>query len=93
MITAIVSIIADGRRIPEVAEQIVEIPAVDQVYSVTGDVDLIAVVKVREHEELAEVIADRIGKVEGVLDTTTNIAFRTYSRRDLETAFDLGLDG
>ncbi len=93
MITAIVSIIVDGRLIPEVAEQIVDIPAVDQVYSVTGDVDLIAVVRVREHEELAAVIADRIGKVEGILDTTTNIAFKTYSKTDLDAAFDLGIDG
>ncbi|MFC0675974.1 Lrp/AsnC family transcriptional regulator [Brachybacterium hainanense] len=92
MITAIVSIIVDGHRIPEVAEQIADLPAVDQVYSVTGDVDLIAVVRVREHEELAEVIADRIGKVEGVRDTTTNIAFKTYSRRDLDAAFDLGIE-
>lgn len=93
MITAIVSVIAESRRIPEVAQEIVEIEGVEQVYSVTGDVDLIAVVRVRRHEDLAEVIADRLSKVEGVLDTTTNIAFKTYSTRDLDAAFDLGIEG
>ncbi len=88
MITAIVSIIVQSAQIPEVAQRIVEIDAVDQVYSVTGDVDLIALVRVRRHEDLADVIADRISKIVGVVDTTTNIAFKTYSSHD--DAFDLG---
>lgn len=92
MITAIVSITAQSSRIPEVGQQIAEIQGVDQVYSVTGDADLIAVVRVQHHESLAEVIADRISKVEGVIDTSTNIAFKTYSSRDLDVAFDLGLE-
>lgn len=91
MITAIVSISVDGSLIPEVAQQVVDIPGVENVHSVTGDVDLIAVVRVRQHEDLAEVIADRIGKIDGVVDTTTNIAFKTYSSKDLDAAFDLGL--
>ena len=90
MITAIVSINVDSARIPEVAEEIVEIPAVQHVYSVTGDVDLIAVVHVREHDELADVIAGGINRVEGIHNTTTNIAFRTYSTADLGAGFDLG---
>jgi DNA-binding Lrp family transcriptional regulator len=59
---------------------------------VTGDVDLIAIVRVRRHEELADVIADRVGKVAGVRHSDTHIAFRTYSQHDLEAAFALGLD-
>lgn len=93
MITAIASIIVESHRIPEVAQSIVDIEGVEQVYSVTGDVDLIAVVRVRRHEDLAEVIADQLSKVEGVLDTATNIAFKTYSKKDLDAAFDLGMDG
>lgn len=92
MITAIVSIHAVSDRIPEVAQQVVEIPGVDQVYSVTGDIDLIALVRVRRHEDLAGVIADHLGKVDGVVGTSTNIAFRTYSSTDLEAAYDLGID-
>jgi DNA-binding Lrp family transcriptional regulator len=92
VISAIVLINAEVDRIPEVAAAIAEIDGVSEVYSVTGDVDLIAVVRVRQHEEFADVIADRLNKVSGVLGTQTHIAFRTYSKHDLEAAFSLGLD-
>jgi DNA-binding Lrp family transcriptional regulator len=93
MINSIVLIQAEVDRIPEVASAIAELDGVSEVYSVTGEVDLIAVVRVREHEALADVIADRLNKVSGVLSTRTHIAFRSYSRHDLEAAFSLGLDG
>ena len=64
-----------------------------EVYSVTGDADLIAMVRVRDHEQLADVIADRLNKVDGVARTDTHIAFRTYSKRDTEEAFSIGLGG
>ncbi len=92
MISAIVLINAEVARIPEVAAAIAEIPGVTEVYSVTGDVDLIAMVRVHRHEEFADVIADQLNKVSGVLLTQTHIAFRTYSKHDLEAAFSLGLD-
>jgi DNA-binding Lrp family transcriptional regulator len=92
VISAIVLINAEVDRIPEVAAAIAEIDGVSEVYSVTGDVDLIAVVRVRQHEEFADVIADKLNKVSGVLGTQTHIAFRTYSKHDLEAAFSLGLD-
>lgn len=92
MITAIVLISADVDRIPEVAQEIADLDGVTEVYSVAGDVDLIAVVRVREHDALADVIADRLNKVVGVTETATHIAFRTYSKHDLETAFSLGLE-
>ncbi len=66
MITAIVLVETDVGRIPEVAEEIAGSDGVSEVYSVTGDVDLVAMVRVREHEALADVIADRLNKVEGV---------------------------
>ena len=93
MITAIVLVNADVDRIPEVAEASAELDGVSEVYSVAGDADLIAMVRVREHEQLHDVIAGRLNKVEGVSGTNTHIAFRTYSRHDLEAAFSLGLDG
>jgi DNA-binding Lrp family transcriptional regulator len=92
VISAIVLINAEVDRIPEVAQAIAELDGVSEVYSVAGDVDLIAMVRVRAHEELADVIADRLNKVDGVTGTSTHIAFRTYSRHDLEAAFSLGLD-
>lgn len=90
MITAIVFIQADVARIPEVAEQIASIEGVSECYSVTGSIDLIALVRVPSHEQIAETIADKLNKVPGVLETETHIAFRSYSRHDLDAAFSLG---
>jgi len=92
MLTAIVLIDTDASKIPEVAAAIAEIPGVSEVYSVTGEVDLVAMVRVREHDDLADVIADKVSKIEGVLRTQTYIAFRTYSKHDLDQAFALGLE-
>lgn len=92
MISAIVLINAEVHRIPEVAEAIVEIDGVQEVYSVTGDIDLIAVVHAPQHDDLADIIADRLNKVDGVLSTMTHIAFRTYRSAELDAAFSLGLD-
>jgi len=92
MLTAIVLVDTEAARIPECAAAIAEVPGVTEVYSVTGEVDLIALVRVREHEELADVIAENVSKVPGVVRTQTYIAFRTYSKHDLEQAFALGLE-
>jgi len=92
MITAIVFVKADVARIPEVAQEIAAIEGVSEVYSVTGQIDLITLVRVRSHDEVATVVADRLNKVPGVASTETHIAFRAYSRHDLESAFSLGLD-
>jgi DNA-binding Lrp family transcriptional regulator len=92
VITAIVMVTAATDRIPEVAEAIADLDGVSEVYSVAGNVDLVAVVRVREFEQVAEIIAGRLDKVEGVLDTETHIAFRAYSRHDLEAAFAIGFD-
>jgi DNA-binding Lrp family transcriptional regulator len=90
VITAIVLIDCATDSIPEVAQALAELPGVSEVYSVAGHVDLIAMVRVREFEEIAKVIAGDISKLEGVLNTETHIAFRAYSRHDLEAAFAIG---
>lgn len=92
MITAIVNINAAVDRIPEVAQAIADLDGVSEVYSVAGDVDLVAMVRVRKHEDLADVIAGRVNKVQGVLSTQTLIAFQSYSRHDLEATFSLGIE-
>jgi DNA-binding Lrp family transcriptional regulator len=92
VITAIVHVSAEVAQIPEVATAIAAIDGVSEVYSVTGPIDLIVLVRVRSHDDIAAVVADRINKVPGVRDTETHIAFRTYSRHDLDAAFSLGLD-
>jgi DNA-binding Lrp family transcriptional regulator len=92
MITAIVFIKADVARIPEVAQEIAALDGVSEVYSVTGDIDLIAMLRVREHDDVARLVPDQLNKVAGVTSTETHIAFRTYSTHDLEAAFSLGAE-
>ncbi len=90
MVTAIVLIKSDVARIPETAEAIAQIEEVSEVYSVTGEFDLVAMVRVRGHEQLSDVIPGRLNRVPGVTHTETHIAFRAYSRHDLDAAFSLG---
>jgi DNA-binding Lrp family transcriptional regulator len=90
MITAIVLIDCATDAIPEVAQALADIDGVSEVYSVAGGVDLIAVVRVKDFDQIAEVIAGRMSKVPGVLNTDTHIAFRAYSKHDLEEAFAIG---
>jgi DNA-binding Lrp family transcriptional regulator len=90
MLTAIVFVKAEVARIPEVAEEIAALSGVSEVYSVTGTIDLIVMIRVANHDQIAEVVADRLNKVPGVVSTETHIAFRAYSAHDLEAAFSLG---
>jgi DNA-binding Lrp family transcriptional regulator len=92
MITAIVMIATESDQIPEVAQAIADLEGVSEVYSVAGDVDLIAIVRVREFEAIADIIAGRLSKVPGVVHTDTHIAFRAYSKHDLESTFSIGVE-
>jgi len=63
---------------------------VRSVYSVTGKIDLVAIIEVKDHEQVAQVVADQMGKVPGITSTETHIAFRTYDKRDIEAGFSIG---
>jgi DNA-binding Lrp family transcriptional regulator len=91
VITAIVFIQAEVSRLSETAAQIADLDGVSEVYSVTGDLDLVAMVRVPRIDDVSAVVADRLNKVDGVLSTQTQIAFQTFSRHDLEDAFSIGL--
>ncbi len=92
MVTAIVLIKAETSQIPELANQIAEMDGVQEVFSVAGRVDLVAVVKVSRNEKLADVISDKMRHLSGIVETETMIAFRAYSKQELEAGFELGLD-
>ena len=92
MITAIVFIHAEVARIPDVATQIAGLEGVSEVYSVTGEIDLIALIRVRSVDQVSEVVTERLNRVPGVVDTVTHIAVRAYSSHDLEAAFSLGAE-
>lgn len=90
-VTAFVMIKSEGRRASEVAQRIAEVEHVAEVYSVTGDYDLIAILRLPTYESLAEIVPDRIAMTDGIIDTKTVLAFRAFTRRDLDSAFDIGL--
>jgi DNA-binding Lrp family transcriptional regulator len=83
---------AEPSRIAGLSEELAALEGVPEVYSVTGEWDLVAVVRVRDHERLADVVTIDIAKLEGIRRTETMVAFRAYSRHDLEAAFALGAE-
>lgn len=92
MVTAIVMVKTDKSRIPETAQEIAALEGVGSVYSVTGAWDLVALVRLKRYEDLADAIADRLSKIAGIADTETMLAFRTYSQHDLEEGWALGFE-
>ena len=92
MLTAFVLINAAPDRIADLATELADVEGVAEVYSVTGDWDLLAVVRVREHDEIADVVTKHVVELEGIVHTTTMVAFKAYSRHDLESMWGLGLD-
>ncbi|WP_322495662.1 Lrp/AsnC ligand binding domain-containing protein [Chloroflexus sp.] len=91
MVTAFVFITCEPQRISDIAQEVAELPNVAEVYSVTGDYDIIAVLRVNDYETLDEAVPGGIARIAGVRHTTTVLAFRRYSRRDLAAGFDIGL--
>jgi DNA-binding Lrp family transcriptional regulator len=92
MVNAVVLIACEIDEISEAAEAIADIQGVSEVYSVAGEWDLVAIVRVTNHEDLARVIPGGVGKVEGVVRTETLIAFQVYSKHDLEAMFSVGFE-
>lgn len=90
MITTIVLIKADPKRIPETAAQLAGIPGVHEVYSVSGEWDLVAIVRVAAYGDIASVVTEHFPAVEGLQRTQTLTAFRAYSNKDTEQAWDIG---
>ena len=92
MVTAITLMSAERDKINEVAEQLVELDGVSEVYSVGGRYDLIAVIRVKHNDELADVVTEHIRKIDGIQKTETMLAFRAFSRHDLEDMFAVGME-
>lgn len=90
MVTAIVLIDVGHGHVSEVAEKIVEMPGVSEVYSVGGRYDLVAIIRVRTNDEMAAVVTGNMMQLDDIVNTETLIAFRAYSRHDLERMFSSG---
>ena len=92
MITALCFVQVAPEYVNDAGIAISRISGVRAVYSVTGTIDIVAIIEVPDHEKVADVVTDGISKVPGVTSTETHIAFRTYRPEDLEAAFALGAD-
>lgn len=90
MITAIVQVRCSRDLIPQTAEAIAALDGVSEVYSVSGDWDLMAIVKVKAYDDIAGVVTERLVRVPGIMRTNTISAFRVYSKADREAGFNLG---
>jgi DNA-binding Lrp family transcriptional regulator len=93
MVTAVVLIEAETEKINKLAEQLVEIDAIDEVFSVAGRYDLVAIVRVPRNEDLADAVGDSMRQLDGIVKTETLIAFRVYTRDEIEGVFSIGSDG
>jgi DNA-binding Lrp family transcriptional regulator len=87
---AIVLIQAERSALPTLGGDLADIDGVAEAYSVTGEWDFVAILRLREHSQLADLVAGRISQLPGVTRTHTMVAFEAYSRHDLEALFSLG---
>ncbi len=90
MTHAIVLIQADRSALPTLGGELADIEGVAEAYSVTGEWDFVTILRVREHEQVAQVVTGQISQLSGVMRTHTMVAFEAFSRHDLEALFSLG---
>ncbi|MCU1357267.1 MAG: AsnC family transcriptional regulator [Acidimicrobiales bacterium] len=92
MVHAFLLLKAEPARVAALAQELADVDGIAEVYSVAGDVDLVAIVRVRRHEELAEVVTGRVAALPGIVETRTMVAFQAFSKHDLDSLWDLGAE-
>ena len=90
MVTALVLLNLDRNQIKDVSQKLVDMQEVSEVYSVAGRYDLVAIIRVKNNEQIADTITGKFSELEGNTATETMIAFNTFSRHDLELMFSIG---
>lgn len=91
MVTSIILMNVERTKINEVAEQLKALPGISEVYSVSGNFDLVAIVRVASNDELAELVTKRMRCIQEIVKTETMLAFKAYSRHDLDAMFAVGM--
>ena len=91
MLSAFVLIDAEPARVADLASELADVDGIAEVYSVAGECDIVAIVRVRQHEDLADVVTRRIAALDGIVATRTMVAFKAYGERDLAALWDLGV--
>jgi len=89
MITAIVLFKVGRSQVNEIAEQLASIEHMSEVFSVTGSYDLVAIARVKTNDDLATLVTEKLSQIEGIVSTDTMLAFKAYSKHDLESMFSL----
>jgi DNA-binding Lrp family transcriptional regulator len=92
MVSAVVLITVERGRVNEVAGQLAELEGITEVYSVGGRYDLVAILRVRDNDAMAALVTEHMLRVDGITGSETLIAFRAFSRHDLESMFSVGID-
>lgn len=90
MVTAIVALKVDRKKVNDIAAMLSDMHGITEVYSVSGRYDLIAMVRTKDNESLAKIVTGSMLKIDGIADSETMLAFRTYSRHDLDSMFTIG---
>ncbi len=91
MVTSIILMNAERNKINEVAEQLQELEGISEVYSVSGTFDLVAIIRVKTNDDLANLVTRKIVAIAGITKTETMLAFQAYSQHDLEAMFAVGM--
>ncbi len=92
MVSAVILLVVEKNKINEVAERLVELEGITEVYSVAGQYDLVAIARVRDNEQIAEAVTRQMLKIDGIQRSETLMAFRAYSRYNLERMFSIGME-
>jgi DNA-binding Lrp family transcriptional regulator len=90
MTHAVVLIKADRGALPTLGDRLADVEGVTEAYSVTGEWDYVAIVRVARHDDLADLVTGRLARLDGIADTYTMVAFQVFSKHDLETMFSIG---
>ena len=91
MVTSIILINTERTKINEVAEKLVEMEGISEVYSVSGNYDLIAIARVKSNDDLAHLVTNKLLSIDSILKSDTTLAFKAFSRHDLESMFNVGM--
>ena len=92
MLTAVILVKSSREALTDLGPKLADIEGVAEVYTVTGEWDFVAMVRVREHDDLAQVVTQRLTKLDGIERTQTMVAFQQFSAHDLEAMFGLRLE-
>ena len=89
MVTSIILLTVDRLKVNEVAQKLTEVNGISEVYSVSGNYDLVVIVRVPTNDELADLVTNRFVQIDGIKTTDTMLAFKAYSKHDLESMFSV----